>query len=521
MIFFVFFLVFSFILNAEDIAVSTASGNQLSPSIASNGTDYLVVWEDHRSGVTNKNIFGNRFQSDGTVTLDFMSVCVLAGNQSIPDISFNGDYFVTAWLDTSGNVWRRASSSNEFLEDAILMRSITGASSIRRIRSSGSSNGNAFVWQHNPTSGDRSTASGVFLPVPVGSTPSFSFSFTSSLKQTMPDIASLGSDGFCVVYWDSSTTSSGIKAVFTDIEGRVISESLIYNDETNGTASFPSVAYSDGYGFISWQVQSTLSDNDIFGVSFHDGVFSSPFAITSGGSPEQKPSVSCGNGVFLVVFEDYTDSYYSGISGAFFRQNGTPLGSVFSISSVSAQQLTPRAAYAEGTFFVVWEDRRNTTADIYGSIVTIPETPPEFSFDLFQGWNLVSFPFSNTITISAYFTDAILPVYSYNPLTRSYTSASSNEVGKGYWILYPHVATVITDMTHPEDTHEYSFETGWNLIGTPDSPILVSSLVSSGSVIEPVYSYNPATRSYSAVDSLIPGKAYWVLCSGSFTIELP
>ena len=48
------------------ISTNTAGSDQLDPTIATNGADYFVVWEDNRNGSA-PDIYGTRLSSTGTV----------------------------------------------------------------------------------------------------------------------------------------------------------------------------------------------------------------------------------------------------------------------------------------------------------------------------------------------------------------------------------------------------------------------------------------------------------------------
>ncbi|UCF81697.1 MAG: hypothetical protein JSV08_04595, partial [Acidobacteriota bacterium] len=77
------------VLDPTGIAVSTAASEQYNPSVASNGTDYFVAWEDHRSGTGFSDIYGARVASDGTV-LDAAGILI----QQSP---YNNDYPAVAY----------------------------------------------------------------------------------------------------------------------------------------------------------------------------------------------------------------------------------------------------------------------------------------------------------------------------------------------------------------------------------------------------------------------------------------
>ena len=53
------------VLDTEPITVSGAPGDQMQPTVAWNGSNYLVAWRDHRS--SGYDVFGARVSSGGSV----------------------------------------------------------------------------------------------------------------------------------------------------------------------------------------------------------------------------------------------------------------------------------------------------------------------------------------------------------------------------------------------------------------------------------------------------------------------
>ena len=81
------------VLDQQAIAISQASGYQLAPALAFDGTNFLVVWADG-------DIHGARVTPAGTV-LDpqGLDISRAAGEQELPALAFDGDNFRVVWQD--------------------------------------------------------------------------------------------------------------------------------------------------------------------------------------------------------------------------------------------------------------------------------------------------------------------------------------------------------------------------------------------------------------------------------------
>jgi hypothetical protein len=87
------------VLDTSAIAISSAIREQYDPDVASNGTDYFVAWADYRSG-SNHDIYGARVSGGGTV-LDTsgLALCTETVQQHVPRVAYDGTNYVAAWAD--------------------------------------------------------------------------------------------------------------------------------------------------------------------------------------------------------------------------------------------------------------------------------------------------------------------------------------------------------------------------------------------------------------------------------------
>jgi hypothetical protein len=79
--------------------IHNTDANEVSPAVASNGTDFLVVWADGRSASSAYDVYGARVGAGGSVVTTDIKVGVAKGSQGLPSVAWNGEYLV-AWIDS-------------------------------------------------------------------------------------------------------------------------------------------------------------------------------------------------------------------------------------------------------------------------------------------------------------------------------------------------------------------------------------------------------------------------------------
>ena len=95
------------VLDPAGICITAAANGQYAPAVAFDGADFFVVWTDERSGFYEYDIYGARVSRAGTV-LDPTGtpVSTAASYQEYAAVSFDGTNYLVAWEDyRSGYYW--------------------------------------------------------------------------------------------------------------------------------------------------------------------------------------------------------------------------------------------------------------------------------------------------------------------------------------------------------------------------------------------------------------------------------
>ncbi len=362
------------VLDSSGIPISTAAYDQRYPSVAFDGTNYLVVWEDYRSG-SHFDIYGARVSQGGAV-LDSSGIPIsTAARSEHPSVAFNGTNYLVVWEDfRSGSTLdiygARVASNGTVLDPAGIPISTAENS---QMTPSVAFNGTNYlvVWKDYRNwgadiYGARVASNGTVLD-PAGIPVS-----TAVDDQEAPSVASDGTN--YLVVWEGFRSGSHF-----DIYGARVSQGGAVLDSSGipiSTAAYgqwyPSVA-SDGTNYlVVWEDSRSGTYSDIYGARVAtDGTVLDPagIPISTAGSFQLLPSVASDGTNYLVVWDDFRGGSHYDIYGARVASNGTVLDPAgIPISTAAYGQWYPAVAFNGTNYLVVWEDYGDD--EIYGARVS-------------------------------------------------------------------------------------------------------------------------------------------------------
>ena len=368
------------VLDADGLAIGGAGHSQANPDIAFDGTNYLVVWQDARDGSTN-DVYGTRVSPDGVV-LDPLGIGIATGpgHQATPAVDYDGASYFVVWTDTVNYdiLARQVDRSGELLgADPITICDATGTQ--RRPEVAFDGERHLVVWQDGRNGVDydvyaaRVTTAGTVLEptgIPIQ---------TAADDQTSPALAFDGS-GYLITWTDAGSGLGDIYGARVNTSGAVLDISGIPICTDLRTQDSSAIAF-DGVRFlVAWRDERTrLSGtvDDVYGTRVTtDGVVldGSGLVLSTQSNQQRGPAVAHDGSGYLVVWADGRDTVSSrtDIYGVRISANGTVLDpSGLQISTASGAQYSPAVAFGGTDYLVAWTDERSAVdRDIYGARVT-------------------------------------------------------------------------------------------------------------------------------------------------------
>lgn len=325
-------------------------GIQESPAVATDGTDYLVVWVGDA-----QTIEGIRIAGTGQV-VDGHPLALSSGDGAAPRVAFSGTDYLVVWGDGHDIIGRRVSPAGGVLGDEVTISNAADRQQYPKVAFDGVNY--LVVWEDERTGmpeiyGARVSPAGQVLdPDGIAVAPS------NPDVEMLPAIGSNGSG--CLVAWEHRPGGDAwVYATRVSQAGQVLDPGGFPVTELNGFQTEPAVASNDTDYLVTWtDARGAL---DIYGsrVAASGQVLDSTgFAIAAEGHLQWLSATGFDGTDYLVTWTDFrVDPTYSSVYAARVSQSGSvldPDGIPVDTNALFSQSQT--VVGSSGQSFVVWAD---------------------------------------------------------------------------------------------------------------------------------------------------------------------
>jgi hypothetical protein len=375
--------------------ISTGSSGEQRPTTASNGTNYLVVWQDYRNGATTgADLYGVRVSAAGAVLdLSAIPISTAASDQISPAVATDGtDYFVV-WEDyrnaatTGADIYGARITADGTVQDANGIPITTASSDQLAPAVAGSGGAYLVVWQDGRNLansgadiyGSRVSRAGAVLDaggIPICMANAAQYSAAVAFNGTH----------FLVVWSDErnlGVTGVDIYGTRVGTAGAVLDSPNLAISQAPGDAVSPAVASAGGDFLVVWEDgrNSATTGDDIYGARVINGVVSDPSGLAIAVAPDFQaaPAVAASGINYLVVWQDGRNSSTTGadVYGARVGTNGTvvDMGGIPINTGPFDQQSPKLASGSPDVFLVVCQSLEGGSTRTVGNFVDLDDFP--------------------------------------------------------------------------------------------------------------------------------------------------
>ena len=334
--------------------------SQYSPAVAYNGLDYLIVWQSFGQDGDRNGVYGQFIDNAGVkIGSEFLINTYTADSQQEPSVTVLGSGFLVSWgsalqdNDGFGVFSKKLTYIGPQITGHPLSKTVhEGENATFKITASTHHGGLQYRWYKN----------GVLV------------SSASSYTISGVTMADNDSEIYCIVS-DPLKNIQSFSATLTVLPNYQVQSETVVNSYPNGCpADVSAVSDGDGY-FLAWSYPVVLgSNNEIAGQLFDsDGTkIGAEIPVnTPHISLQGAPDVATNGNNYCVVWSSYVqdgDDY--GVFGQFLDNDGTKIGSEFQVNTTTTDSQFHPSVESDGTdYLVVWqdEDSENVIAQLFYS----------------------------------------------------------------------------------------------------------------------------------------------------------
>ncbi|MCY1075747.1 hypothetical protein [Archangium lansingense] len=383
-------------LGTDEPVVTPAPGNQVQPAVASDGMDYLVIWQDYRLGDNVSRIYGTRVTPMG-ILVDPSGLRIGTasgtGRHESPAVAYNGREYLVVWADFTDDLnanilGARVSTRGSVVDSTPLAISTAGGHQTSPAVVAGMDNW-FVVWEDARGAESMDIYGARVMQDGQVADPEGIAIGTGAAAQRHPAVT-FNDTSWLTVWMDEGSDSTGdIRGARVSTEGVVLDSPALVIAAAAGAQRSPRVASRYGSSLVVWEDSRQGSDTDIYGARVtQQGVVldASALVISSAPNSQYAPVVAASPNEFLVVWEELGSGEWN-LQGTRVMYDGSVQAPAIVVSAAAGTQSSPAVATNGNEFLVVWSNQRmgDPETDIQGALVRMGSVSPPVELSLDEG----------------------------------------------------------------------------------------------------------------------------------------
>lgn len=353
------------VLDPAGFPISTAGGGQAYPSIAFDGTNYLVVWIDERNDSYYKDIYGTRVSKSGTV-LDPTGIAISTSGyaEDTPCVIWGSDDYFVTWMEFWGSYGYHILGTRVSPDGTILNPGGIPISNVSGNKSgiSGAFDGTNYflVWRSNQNDtpviyGTRISKTGTVLNTS-------GIQISSKIYDAVAPSVAFDGINYLVTWTDLKAYNYNIYGSRVNKSGVILDTSAIPISTTIDDQFFSSIAFDGTNYLVVWG--DSRGNGEVYGTRINksgvvldtQGIILSPPNATKWGSPS---SIAFGDANYFLVWENEINYEYD-VCGTRIDTSGKALDtSGIIVSTAAYSQWLSSTAFGGTNYLSVYYDSRN------------------------------------------------------------------------------------------------------------------------------------------------------------------
>jgi hypothetical protein len=363
------------VLDPNRIQITNRPTSEGMPRVAFDGTNFLVVWQDHTSAPENQDIYGARVTPEGVV-LDPNGFPIHSASYKTYycDVAFDGTNYLVTWTDCRNSPhWliygARVTPDATVLDPGFAICDLPEAHGCFPKIAFGAEN-YLVVWEDQRQGVDKvygarvTPEAQVLDPNGINISPSMQYTVFPSVTFDGQNYAA---------FWAIQYTggSYGCHGARVSPEGTLLDPTAITIE--NISPAYVTGASSDGVNsFCVWNEDrfSGSSESDIWGSRMNQSgtvLDTNGFLVSTQVNIQELSSIAYDNQNYFVTWDEHRNSY--DIYGKFVGSAGGPIGSLIPVSTKNQDEAWPCVAFGDSNYLAVWHALANTW-DIFGTRVS-------------------------------------------------------------------------------------------------------------------------------------------------------